>query len=159
MPSLWSDSQDSFDTCLSVKTRFLTLLLSSPHPHFLSFIPSWHLLASLSIPVFSSPSFLTLPMPFLPLSPPPSLFFFICPSFLTLLNSHILSLNLSCACRPPYLPMASAVLHWFAHIHTYIHTLGLNLSWLSTQLESSMMGRGSEESCFYLSIFSPFLYT
>lgn len=43
MPSLWSDSQDSFDMCLSVKTSFLTLPLPT-RPHFLSVIPSWHLL-------------------------------------------------------------------------------------------------------------------
>lgn len=79
-------AKTAFDMCLSVKTRFLTLPLSA-HPHFLSFICSWHFLS------------LSLCLPFL------------CPFSL---HHPILPFSLispSCAWRPPYLYMGLAVLH------------------------------------------------
>lgn len=120
MPSLWSDSQDSFDMCLSVKTRFLTLP-PSPYPHFLSFIRSWHL------------------HPLSPLSPLPPSLPFLCPlsihpphpsllSYLSLVSGTIeltrslLSPTLSYTCRA-VLSSHSLCSSTQVVTYTYVHTL------------------------------------
>lgn len=94
-PSLWCDSQDSFDMCLSVRTRFLTRPPST-RPHFLSFIRSWHLL---TLSVFLLSLLSLLPYPSCALSPSitssfPSL---MSPPTSWLSNSHVpLSSSLPC---------------------------------------------------------------
>lgn len=109
-PSLWSDSQGSFDTCLSVETRFFTPLLPTLPFHFLCFIPFWHLLPLLSCLLSSVLLLFLLSLPFL------------CPFFrhhLILLSYLCLlpgSFELEhsffpstfyCTCRPAHIPKAS----------------------------------------------------
>lgn len=123
-PSLWSDSQGSFDTCLSVKTRFFTPLLSTLPLHFLSFIPFWHLLLLLSCLLSSV---LLLFLLFLPFLCPffrhhlILLFSLISASFRALLNSSILSFLLLFIALVDLLT-SPRPLQFNTGLHTHTHT-------------------------------------
>lgn len=130
MPSLWSDSQDSFDMCLSVKTRFLTLPRLPVLIFSVSSVPG-------TLPPLSPRSPLSpLPpsLPFLrPLSlhpPHPSLL-----SYLSLvsgtveLTRSLLSPALSCTCGA-VLSSYSLCSSTQVCAYTYVHTPWFNWGWL-----------------------------
>ena len=143
MPSLWSDSQDSFDMCLSVKTRFLAL----PRLPVLIFSVS-------SVPGTLRPLSLHPPHPFL-------LSYLSLVSGTVELTRSLLSPALSCTCRAvlsPYSLCSSTQVC----AYTYVHTPLFNWGWLENSASAIDDGRTNQLIRLYfitLPIYSESPYT